>query len=96
MNAFFWLIDTVIDLYIMVVLAQVVLSWLVSFSVVNTRNRFVYMIGDFLHRATNPVLKHIRRVLPNLGGLDISPIVLILGLFFIRRLLVFDVAPALR
>jgi YggT family protein len=96
MNAFFWLIDTVIDLYIIVILAQVVLSWLVAFSVVNTRNRFVYMIGDFLHRATDPVLKPIRRVLPNLGGLDISPIVLILGLFFIRRLLVFDVAPALR
>ena len=96
MNAFFWLIDTVIDLYIMVVLAQVVLSWLVAFNVVNTRNRFVYMIGDFLHRATDPVLKRIRRVLPNLGGLDISPIVLILGLFFIRRLLIFDVAPVLR
>ncbi len=95
MNAFFWLIDTVIDLYIIVVLAQVVLSWLVAFSVVNTRNRFVYMIGDFLRRATNPVLKHIRRVMPNLGGLDISPIVLILGLIFIRRLLLFDVAPAL-
>ena len=96
MNAFFWLIDTVIDLYIMVVLAQVVLSWLVAFNVVNTRNRFVHLIGDFLHRATNPVLKPIRRVLPNLGGLDISPIVLILGLFFVRRLLIFDVAPALR
>ena len=96
MNAFFWLIDTVIDLYIIVVLAQVVLSWLVTFNVVNTRNRFVYMIGDFLHRATDPVLKPIRRVLPSLGGLDISPIVLILGLFFVRRLLIFDIEPALR
>ena len=96
MNAFFWLIDTVIDLYIIVILAQVVLSWLVTFNVINTRNRFVYMIGDFLHRATDPVLKPIRRVLPNLGGLDISPIVLILGLFFVRRLLIFDIEPSLR
>ena len=55
---------------------------------VNTRNRFVYMIGDFLHRATEPALKPIRKVMPNLGGLDISPIVLILGLIFVQRLLI--------
>ena len=89
-------IAKLINLYVWVIIIQAILSWLIAFGVVNTRNRFVYMIGDFLHRATDPVLKHIRRVLPNLGGLDISPIVLILGLFFIRRLLVFDVAPALR
>ena len=89
------LVDTVISIYLWVVIAQVVLSWLVSFKVVNTANRFVYLVGDFLYRATEPALKPIRRVLPNLGGLDISPIVLILGLFFIRRLLIFDVAPAL-
>ena len=88
MGAIFWLFDTVIDLYTMVIIAQVVLSWLVSFNVVNTRNRFVFMIGDFLHRATDPVLKPLRKILPNLGGLDISPIVLILGLIFVRRLLV--------
>lgn len=88
MDAIFWLFDTVINLYTMVIIAQVVLSWLVSFNVVNTRNRFVFMIGDFLHRATDPVLKPLRKILPNLGGLDISPIVLILGLIFVRRLLV--------
>lgn len=88
MGAIFWLLDTVLYLYTMVVVAQVILSWLVSFNVVNTRNRFVYMIGDFLHRATEPALKPIRKVMPNLGGLDISPIVLILGLIFVQRLLI--------
>ena len=95
MTAIIWLIDQVIGLYIMVVIGQVILSWLVSFSVVNTSNRFVYMVGDFFYRATEPALKHIRRVMPNLGGLDISPIVLILALVFTRRLLIFDIAPAL-
>jgi YggT family protein len=88
MGAFFWLFDTVINLYTMVIIAQVVLSWLVSFNVVNTSNRFVFTIGDFLHRATDPALKPLRKIMPNLGGLDISPIVLILGLIFVRRLLV--------
>ncbi len=96
MTAILWLIDQVIGIYIIVVVAQVILSWLVSFKVVNTGNRFVYMIGDFLYRATEPALKPIRRVMPNLGGLDISPVVLILALVFARQLLIFDIAPALR
>lgn len=96
MTAIFWLIDQVIGLYMMVVIGQVILSWLVSFKVVNTQNRFIYMVGDFLYRATEPALKHIRRVMPNLGGLDISPVILILGLLFLRQLLVFDIAPTIR
>ncbi len=96
MTAIFWLIDQVIGLYIIVVVGQVILSWLVSFKVVNTHNRFVYMVGDFLFRATEPALKPIRRVMPNLGGLDISPVILILGLIFLRQLLIFDIAPAMR
>jgi YggT family protein len=95
MNAIFWLIDTVINLYTMIIIAQVVLSWLVAFNVVNTQNRFIYMIGDFLHRATDPALKPIRKFMPNLGGLDIAPIVLIIGLIFLRRLIVYDIATAL-
>lgn len=95
MTAILWLIDQLIGLYMMVVIGQVILSWLVSFSVVNTQNRFVYMIGDFLHRATEPALKRIRRFMPNLGGLDLSPVILILGLIFLRQLLIFDIAPAL-
>ena len=95
MTAILWLIDQVIYLYIMVVVGQVILSWLVAFKVVNTHNRFIYMVGDFLFRATEPALKPIRRVMPNLGGLDISPVILILGLVFLRRLMIFDIAPTL-
>jgi YggT family protein len=87
MNPVHWLIDTVIGLYIWVVIASVVLSWLIAFNVINTRNSFVHQIGDFLNRATEPALRPIRSFLPNLGGIDISPLVLILLLIFIRRLL---------
>ena len=93
MNALFWLIDQVIGLYITLVIVQVVLSWLVAFNVVNTSNRFVYMVGDFLYRITEPALKPIRRLLPNMGGMDLSPVVLILGLYFARVLLLRDVMP---
>ncbi len=73
-----------IDLYMWVVVIGVVLSWLVAFNVINTSNKFVYMIGDFCHRATEPILGPIRRRLPNLGGLDISPLVVILALVWIE------------
>lgn len=82
-----WLIDTVIQLYIWILIASAVLSWLVAFNVVNTRNRFVYAIGTALHRLTEPALRPLRNMLPNLGGLDLSPLVLILLLLFARRLL---------
>ncbi len=95
MNALFWLIDQVIGLYITLVIVQVVLSWLVAFNVINTSNRFVYMVGDFLYRVTEPALRPIRRVLPNMGGIDLSPVVLILGLYFLRVLLLRDILPAL-
>jgi YggT family protein len=94
MNALFWLIDQVIGLYITLVIVQVVLSWLVAFNVINTGNRFVYMVGDFLYRITEPALKPIRRLLPTMGGMDLSPVVLILGLYFLRVLLLRDVLPA--
>ena len=86
MYALYNLLDAIISIYIWLLIASVVLSWLVSFNVVNTRNRFVYVVGDFLHRATEPVLRPIRNLLPNMGGLDISPIVLILALYFVRDL----------
>lgn len=95
MIAFLWLIDTVLELYIFVVLASVIMSWLVAFRVLNTRNRFVFLVGDFLHRLTEPALRPIRRYLPSLGGIDISPLVLILGLYFLRIFLRNDVAPLL-
>ena len=87
MQSLLQLVDTVIQLYICALVISVVMSWLVAFNVVNTSNRFVYMVGDFLYRITEPALGRIRRVLPNLGGIDISPLVLILGLVFLRNLL---------
>lgn len=88
MLSFLNLIATVIQLYIYVLIAAAVLSWLIAFNVVNTRNQFVAMIADALWRLTEPVLAPIRRILPNLGGLDLSPVVLILLLIFVRNLLV--------
>ena len=74
----------VIDMYIWVVIADAILSWLIAFSVVNTNNRFVYQVADMLYRVTEPALRPIRSILPNLGGIDISPVILILFLLFIR------------
>ena len=74
----------VIDLYMWVVIAGAILSWLIAFNVVNTNNRFVYQVADMLYRLTEPALRPIRNILPNLGGIDISPVILILFLLFIR------------
>ncbi len=87
MRSLLILLDTLIELYIWLVILWVVMSWLVSFNVVNTHNRFVYFVGDFLHRITAPALRPIRRILPNLGGIDISPVILILLLWLLRNLL---------
>ena len=76
-----------IDLYMWVVIISAILSWLVAFSVVNTSNRFVYAVWDFLHRVTEPALRPIRRLMPNLGGVDISPVILILLLYFLQLVL---------
>ena len=83
----FWLITTVIDLYVWVIIIGAVLSWLVAFNVVNTRNRFVWAVGDFIHRISEPALRPIRSILPNLGGIDLSPLVLILLLVFAKQVL---------
>ncbi len=87
MQSLFILLSQIITLYVWLVIASAVLSWLVAFNVVNTQNRFVYAIGDFLHKVTEPALRPIRNIMPNLGGVDISPIILILGLYFLRNLL---------
>jgi YggT family protein len=86
-GAIFWLVDTVLTLFIWALIISAIMSWLVAFGVLNMHNRVVYMIGDFFHRITEPALTPIRRILPNLGGVDISPLVLILLLIFARRLL---------
>jgi YggT family protein len=85
----------VIDLYIWIVIGSAVLSWLVAFNVVNTNNRVVVMIGDTLYRLTEPALRPIRNILPNLGGIDISPVILILLLLFVRDVVLLGwLAPA--
>lgn len=87
MIAVYNLLTTAITLYVWALIISAVLSWLVAFKVVNTQNRFVYSVGDFLHRLTEPALRPIRRVVPYLGGIDLSPIILILALFFLRDIL---------
>jgi YggT family protein len=77
------LIHTVIQIYIWLLIAQAVLSWLLAFGVVNRYNRAVSIIGDFLWRISDPLLRPIRRILPDLGGIDISPVILILLLWFV-------------
>jgi YggT family protein len=87
MYAFLHLVSTVISIYIWLLIAQAVLSWLVAFGIVNRYNRVVATIGDFLWRVTEPLLRPIRRVIPDLGGIDISPVILILLLWFLRDLM---------
>ena len=94
-NPFIWLILTALDIYMWFVIIGVIMSWLVSFRIVNTQNRFVYLVSDFLHRLTEPALRPIRRVTPNLGGIDLAPLVLILILYFVRLLLREYLFPAL-
>jgi YggT family protein len=82
------IIVTVVDLYMWIVIIGVVLSWLVHFSVINTSNRFVYLVVDFVYRITEPALGRIRRFLPNMGGIDIAPLLLILALILLRDILI--------
>ncbi|MDO9306644.1 MAG: YggT family protein [Pseudomonadota bacterium] len=92
------LIQTIIlalDIYWWLIILSAVFSWLFAFNVINTRNQFVAMVADFLYKVTEPALRPIRRFLPDLGGIDISPIVLLLILFFIRQLILTTIAPAL-
>ena len=86
-GALFDLIDTILATYMAVVVAAVIMSWLIQFSVVNRTNKFVYMLADILYRLTEPIFKRIRRLLPNLGGLDLSPIIVFLAIYFIRDVL---------
>ena len=76
-----------VDLYIWIIIIGAILSWLVAFNIINTSNSIVYTIIDFLYRITEPALRSIRRVIPNFGGIDISPVILILGLIFLQMVL---------
>ena len=93
MVALLLLIVEVIGIYKWVLIASVVLSWLIAFNVVNTRNRFVAIAADFLFRVTEPLLRPIRRVIPVMGGIDVSPIVLFLVLWFVQMFILNDLMP---
>tara|TARA_Y100000817_G_scaffold124578_1_gene97608 strand:- start:903 stop:1187 length:285 start_codon:yes stop_codon:yes gene_type:complete len=90
MEPFYMLLYRIIDIYIFIVLLNVILSWLTAFGVLNTYNKFVSMILYATERLTNPLLNPIRRFLPNLGGIDISPVVLFVIIFFIRDFIEFN------
>ena len=93
MIAIFYLALQILKLYSYVVIANVVISWLVSFNIINTQNRFVYSILEMTYRLTEPRLNRIRRFLPNLGSLDIAPVVLLLLIWFIEMCMKLYIAP---
>ncbi|MBM3527835.1 MAG: YggT family protein [Alphaproteobacteria bacterium] len=93
MRAIFLVIDLILQLYIWLLVAAAVLSWLIAFNVVNTRNQFVGMIGDFLYRITEPVLRPIRNFMPNMGGLDLSPVIAIFIIIFLRYVIALYILP---
>jgi YggT family protein len=93
MRAILDIVMLVLQIYIWLLIAAAVLSWLVAFNVVNTRNQVVHMIGDFLYRITEPLLRPIRNMLPSLGGIDISPVILILIILFLQNVIVRYVYP---
>lgn len=93
MRALLDVILVVLQLYVWLLIAAAILSWLIAFNVVNTHNQVVAVIGEFLYRITEPVLRPIRNFMPNLGGLDISPVILILIIFFIQSVIVRYIYP---
>ena len=93
MRALFEVIDIALTLYIWIVIAAAIFSWLVAFHVVNTRNHAVAIIGDFLYRITDPALRPIRNFMPNLGGIDISPVILFLIIIFIQKVIEIYILP---
>ena len=88
MQSLLELILIIIQLYMYAIIISIVINWLYQFNVINTNNRFVYIISNFFYRVTEPLLNPIRRRVPNLGGIDISPMILILAIFFLRNLLI--------
>ena len=95
MKAIYLLAYELLNIYRWIVIANVIISWLVAFNVLNTQNRFVYSILELTYRLTNPILNRIRRFLPNLGTLDISPIILLLLIWFIEMCMKLYIAPIL-
>ena len=93
MKAIYLLVFELLNIYKYIVIVNVIISWLVAFNILNTQNRFVYSILEFSYRLTDPILNKIRRFLPNLGSLDISPIILLLLIWFIEMCMKLYIAP---
>ena len=89
------LFDNIVGIYKWILIINAIVSWLVAFNILNTSNRFIYSLLDVSHKLTDPPLNFIRRYLPNLGSIDISPVILILGLMFLRNLIFEMFAPAM-
>ena len=95
MKSIFILLDSLITIYLWVIIVNALLSWLVAFNILNTQNRFVFSVLDTTYKLTDPVLNRIRRFVPTFGSIDISPIILILALMFLRNLVFEIFAPSL-
>ena len=93
MIAIFYLVLQILKIYSYIVIANVIISWLIAFNVLNTQNRFVYSILELTYRLTDPILNKIRRFLPTLGTLDISPVILLLLIWFIEMCMKLYIAP---
>ena len=95
MKSIFILLDSVISIYLWVIIINALLSWLVAFNILNTQNRFVFSVLDATYKLTDPVLNKIRQFIPSFGSIDVSPIILILALMFLRNLVFEIFAPSL-
>ena len=95
MKSIFILLDSIITIYLWIIIINAVLSWLVAFNILNTQNRFVFSVLDTTYKLTDPVLNKIRRFIPTFGSIDISPVILILALMFLRNLVFEIFAPGL-
>jgi len=95
MKSIFFLLDSIISIYLWIIITNALLSWLVAFNILNTQNRFVFSVLDATYKLTDPALNKIRRFIPNFGSIDISPVILILALMFLRNLVFEIFAPSL-
>ena len=95
MKSIFFLLDNIITIYLWIIIINAILSWLVAFNILNTQNRFVFSVLDTTHKLTDPALNKIRRFIPMFGSIDISPVILILFLMFLRNIIFEIFAPSL-
>ena len=95
MKSIFILLDSIITIYLWIIIVNAVLSWLVAFNILNTQNRFVFSVLDTPYKITDPALNKIRRFIPTFGSIDISPVILILILMFLRNIIFEILAPSL-